>query len=548
MLLQKNIYGAYVFAYVFALILSKEKNKNICFALEKIVIYNMDMGKTYVAIDLKSFYASAECVQRDLDPLDTNLVVADLSRTEKTICLAVSPSLKTFGTGGRPRLFEVVQKVKEINAERLSKAPGKKFAGKSYIYSELMKDPSLELDYIVARPQMQKYMDISTKIYQMYLKFVSPDDIHVYSIDEVFIDATRYLELYNVNAHEFTMMLVRSVLKETGITATAGIGTNMYLCKIAMDIVAKHMPPDKDGVRIAELDERSYRELLWDHRPITDFWRVGKGYAKRLESHGLFTMGDIARCSIGRPSDFHNEDLLYKLFGINAELLIDHAWGWEPCSIKDIKNYHSESNSISSGQVLSYPYTFDEARIVVQEMADLLVLDLVRKNLVTNQMVLTVGYDTSNLQNPAVMQKYKGTIKENYYGIKTPKNAHGSINLPSYSSSTREISEAVMKLYDRIVDKDLLVRRMYVVANKVIAPEDVKDPHENEQLDMFTDYAAREAEEKKKALDLEKEKKEQETILKIKEKFGKNAILKGMNLQEAATAKDRNSQIGGHRA
>ncbi len=506
------------------------------------------MGKTYVAIDLKSFYASAECVQRGLDPLDTNLVVADLSRTEKTICLAVSPSLKTYGIGGRARLFEVVQRMKEVNAYRLSQAPERTFNGKSYIASELNSDPSLEADYVVARPQMHKYMEISTKIYQMYLKFVAPEDIHVYSIDEVFIDATKYLDFYHVNAHEFTMMLVRAVLKETGITATAGIGTNMYLCKIAMDIVAKHMPADKDGVRIAELDEMSYRRLLWDHRPLTDFWRVGKGYARRLESHGLFTMGDIARCSIGKPTDFHNEDLLYKLFGINAELLIDHAWGWEPCTIADIKSYHSENNSISSGQVLSYPYTFDEARIVVQEMADLLVLDLVAKNLVTNQMVLTVGYDTSNLKDPKIMEKYKGPVEKNYYGMTAPKSAHGSINLSGYTSSTKEICDAVMRLYDRIVDRVLLVRRMYVVANKVVPPESIKQKPVEEQLDMFTDYAKREKEEKEKEEKLALEKKEQETILKIKEKFGKNAILKGTNLQEAATARDRNSQIGGHRA
>ena len=401
---------------------------------------------------------------------------------------------------------------------------------------------------MVARPQMHKYMEISTKIYQMYLKFVAPEDIHVYSIDEVFIDATKYLDFYHVNAHEFTMMLVRAVLKETGITATAGIGTNMYLCKIAMDIVAKHMPADKDGVRIAELDEMSYRRLLWDHRPLTDFWRVGKGYARKLESHGLFTMGDIARCSIGKPTDFHNEDLLYKLFGINAELLIDHAWGWEPCTIADIKSYHSENNSISSGQVLSYPYTFDEARIVVQEMADLLVLDLVAKNLVTNQMVLTVGYDTSNLKDPKIMEKYKGPVEKNYYGMTAPKSAHGSINLSGYTSSTKEICDAVMRLYDRIVDRVLLVRRMYVVANKVVPPESIKQKPVEEQLDMFTDYAKREKEEKEKEEKLALEKKEQETILKIKEKFGKNAILKGTNLQEAATARDRNSQIGGHRA
>ena len=506
------------------------------------------MEKTYVAIDLKSFYASAECVQRGLDPLNTNLVVADLSRTEKTICLAVTPSLKSYGISGRARLFEVVQRVREVNTERLAKAPGRTFSGKSYIFSELNEDPSLELDYIVAPPQMHKYMEISTKIYQMYLKFVAPEDIHVYSIDEVFIDATKYLDFYHVNAHEFTMMLVRAVLNETGITATAGIGTNLYLCKIAMDIVAKHIPADKDGVRIAQLDEMSYRKQLWDHRPLTDFWRVGRGYQRRLESHGLYTMGDIARCSLGRPSDFHNEELLYKLFGINAELLIDHAWGWEPCTIADIKSYRSENNSISSGQVLSYPYTFEEARIVVQEMADLLVLDLVRKDLVTNQMVLTVGYDASNLTDPEIRAKYHGPVKTAHYGKPLPDNSHGSINLSGYTSSTKEICEAVMELYDRIVNRDLLVRRMYVVANRVITPLEARSEQVCEQLDMFTDYEAKEREKKEKEEELALEKKEQETILEIKKKFGKNAILKGTNLQEGATAKERNAQIGGHRA
>ena len=459
-----------------------------------------------------------------------------------------SPSLKSWGVSGRARLFEVVQRVREVNAERQAKAPGRSFSEKSCFASEINSDPSLELDYIVARPQMHKYMEISTKIYQMYLKFVAPEDIHVYSIDEVFIDATKYLDFYHVDAHEFTMMLVKSVLKETGITATAGIGTNLYLCKIAMDIVAKHIPPDKDGVRIAQLDEMSYRRQLWDHRPLTDFWRVGRGYARKLESHGLYTMGDIARCSIGKPSDFHNEDLLYKLFGINAELLIDHAWGWEPCTIADIKGYHSENNSISNGQVLSYPYSFEEARIVVQEMADLLVLDLVRKDLVTDQMVLTVGYDVSNLEDPAIRAKYKGKVSKVHYGKPIPDNAHGSINLSGYTSSTKEICDAVMALYDRIVNKDLLVRRMYVVANRVVPPSSLENKAVYEQLDMFTDYEARDKEKKEKEAQLAKERKEQETILEIKKKFGKNAILKGTNLQEGATAKERNAQIGGHRA
>ncbi len=510
------------------------------------------MGKTYVAIDLKSFYASAECVQRGLDPLDTNLVVADLSRTEKTICLAVSPSLKTYGIGGRARLFEVVQRMKEVNAYRLSQAPERTFSGKSYIASELNSDPSLEADYVVARPQMHKYMEISTKIYQMYLKFVAPEDIHVYSIDEVFIDATKYLDFYHVNAHEFTMMLVRAVLKETGITATAGIGTNMYLCKIAMDIVAKHMPADKDGVRIAELDEMSYRRLLWDHRPLTDFWRVGKGYARRLESHGLFTMGDIARCSIGKPTDFHNEDLLYKLFGINAELLIDHAWGWEPCRISDIKAYRPENNSLSLGQVLKEPYPFDKARIVVREMTDSLVLDMVEKGLVADQMVLTVGYDMVSLEDPGIRKKYKGEIAKDWYGRKVPKQAHGSINLGRMMSSTNRIIDAVMELYDRIVDPVLLVRRMYVVANHVVAEDLARKEREvseeNRQLDLFTDPAEEDRQRAEEEEELDREHRRQEAVLEIRKKYGKNAILKGTNFMDGATARERNAQIGGHRA
>lgn len=503
--------------------------------------------KTYIAIDLKSFYASVECVERGLEPLCANLVVADESRTEKTICLAVTPSLKSFGIPGRARLFEVVQKVREINAERLVKAPGRKFTGKSIDIKELNANPSLELDYIVAPPRMKKYMEISSAIFEIYMKYVAPEDVHVYSVDEVFIDATQYLSHYKMSARDFTMMLVKDVINSTGITATAGIGENMYLCKIAMDIVAKHMPADKQGVRIAELTEESYRELLWEHKPITDFWRVGPGTAKRLAQHGMYTMGDVALCSVGKPTDYHNEELLYKLFGINAELLIDHAWGWESATIADIKSYRPENNSLSSGQVLSCPYSFEEARVIVMEMTDLLVLDLVEKKVVTDQMVLTVCYDSSCLADPKLRAAYRGPISTDRYGKAVPKPAHGSINLGEFTSSTRVITDAVMELYDRIVDKRLSVRRMYVVANHIQTEKKAKRTPEYEQLDMFTDYEAiaRQSAEKQQALALEK--KEQEAILAIKKKFGKNAILKGTNLQECSTMQERNGQVGGHK-
>ena len=493
--------------------------------------------KAYIAIDLKSFYASQECVERELDPMTTNLVVADDSRTEKTICLAVSPSLKAFGIPGRARLFEVIQRVREVNAMRRTRAPGRQFAGKSCDANELKADPSLALDYIVAPPRMAHYMECSTRIYEIYLKYVAPEDIHVYSIDEVFIDAAPYLKTYGLTPREFARKLIYEVLETTGITATAGIGTNLYLCKVAMDIVAKRTEPDEYGVRIAELDEMSYRRTLWGHRPLTDFWRVGRGYARKLEKHGIFTMGDIARCSV------HNEQLFYKLFGVNAELLIDHAWGWEPTTIADIKAYRPTTNSLGTGQVLHEPYTWDKARIIVREMVDLLVLDLVDKGLVTDQIVLTVGYDRENLTDPERRKLYRGEVIRDPYGREIPKHAHGTTRLGRMTSSTRIITDAMMDLYDRITDPNLLVRRVNIVACQ-ITPERSAPAEEVQQLDFFMDYAAREKEE----ADLEKEKRRQQAVLTIRKKFGKNAILKGMNYQEGATTRDRNAQIGGHKA
>lgn len=506
------------------------------------------MGRTYIAIDLKSFYASVECVEKGLDPLKTNLVVADASRTEKTICLAVTPSLKSFGISGRARLFEVVQRVKEVNRERLRNAPNHEFTGESYDAEELKNNPSLKLSYIAAVPRMGVYMKKSTGIYEIYMKYFSPEDIHVYSVDEVFIDVTAYLNTYKCTAHELVRKLIGEILKETGITATAGIGTNMYLAKIAMDIVAKHIEPDSDGVRIAELDEMKYRRLLWEHRPITDFWRVGRGYAKKLAQNGMYTMGDVARCSLGKKTDFYNEDLLYKLFGINAELLIDHAWGWEPCTMKEIKAYKPANNSVGSGQVLHCPYDFKKAKLIVREMTDLLVLDLVDKKLVTDQMVLTVGYDIENLDTPEKRSAYKGEVTTDHYGRKVPKHAHGTANLGKKTSSTKLITEAVMELYDRIVDEKLLVRRINLVANHVVDESSANPKRQYEQLDLFTDYEElqreREAAEKKQ----NKEKRMQETIIDIKKKYGKNAVIKGMNLEEGGTTIERNRQIGGHKA
>ena len=508
----------------------------------------MNKCKTYIAIDLKSFYASVECRERSRDPLTTNLVVADPSRTEKTICLAVSPSLKKYGLSGRARLFEVIQKVNAANNIRKLKAPNHVFSGSSDDSTELQKNPSLKIDYIIAPPRMARYMEYSTKIYNIYLKYIAPEDIHIYSIDEVFIDVTHYLSTYNMTARELAMTMIQDILDTTGITATAGIGTNMYLCKIAMDIVAKHIEPDKNGVRIAELDEMSYRRLLWNHRPITDFWRVGRGYSKKLEKIGLYTMGDIARCSIGKPTDYYSEELLYKLFGINAELLIDHAWGYEPCTMEDVKAYKPETNSISSGQELHCPYEFDKARLVVKEMIDLMALDLVDKGLVTNQIVLTIGYDIENITDKNRSQSYKGTVTTNYYGKKVPKPAHGTTNLPKQTSSTTLITNAVMELYDKIVNKKLLIRRINIVANKLVDEHSVKNANKYEQLDLFTDYEILKKQREKENAESEREKRMQNTILDIKKKFGKNAILKGMNLQEGATAKDRNNQIGGHKA
>ena len=498
--------------------------------------------KTYIAIDLKSFYASVECVERGLDPLTTNLVVADASRTDKTICLAVTPSLKAYGISGRARMFEVIQKVKEVNLVRQQKAPGKRLTGASWDAIALGRDGTLALDYIVAPPRMAHYIDYSTRVYGVYLKYVAPQDIHVYSIDEVFLDVTPYLPLHNRSAREFAKTILQDVLAETGITATAGIGTNLYLSKVAMDIVAKHVKPDQDGVRIAKLNERTYRQLLWEHRPLTDFWRVGRGYARKLEAHGLMTMGDIARCSINR------EKLLYKLFGVNAELLIDHAWGWEPCTIQDIKAYRPVSNSLSSGQVLHCPYPWEKARIIVREMVDQMALDLVDKELVTDQIVLTVGYDIENLTDPVRAQAYQGPVTVDHYGRRVPKHANGTINLGEHTSSTKRITEAVLLLYDRITDPALLVRRITMGANHVIGEGVAQENATPEQLDMFCDYETlcrcREREE----ATLDREKRRQKVILDIKKKYGKNAILKGTNLEEGATAMARNCQIGGHKA
>ena len=508
-----------------------------------------DSGKTYIAIDLKSFYASVECQERGLDPLTTNLVVADESRTEKTICLAVSPSLKSYGISGRARLFEAIQRVKEVNAERLHYAPGRQFSGSSYDNTELLNDPSLKLDFIIARPRMARYMEVSTNVFRTYLKYVSADDIHVYSVDEVFIDATDYLKMYSLSAHDFAMKMIRDVLANTGITATAGIGTNMYLCKIAMDVVAKKMPADEDGVRIASLDERSYREQIWDHRPITDLWRIGRGYAGKLARYGMYTMGDVARCSLGKKNDYLNEELLYRLFGVNAELLIDHAWGYESCTIADIKSYVPRNNSLSSGQVLAEPYDFSKARIVCREMADSLVLDMVDKGLVCDQMVLTVCYDISNVTDESRARGYKGQYTTDYYGRTVPREAHGSKNAGEFTSSGKILTDLIMQLYDENVDRNLLIRRIYVVANHV-KPESEADKTEEkyEQLDLFTDYESLERERAGKKAERDREKRRQQAVLEIRKKYGKNAILKGTNLQEGATAIERNSQVGGHRA
>ncbi len=489
--------------------------------------------RQYIAIDLKSFYASVECVERGLDPLDTCLVVADASRTEKTICLAVSPALKTLGTGGRPRLFEVIQKVREANWHR-----GRQ--GKSYSKKVLDAHPEIAVDYLIAPPRMAYYIEYSTRIYNVYLRYIAPEDIHVYSIDEVIMDVTAYLKVYRMTAHQLAIKMIREVLAETGVTATAGIGTNMYLCKIAMDIVAKKLPPDKDGVRIAELDEMSYRRELWEHTPLTDFWRVGRGIANKLAPYGIVTMGDIARCSI------QNEDFLYRLFGVNAELLIDHAWGWEPVTMDLVKAYRPETTSMNNGQVLQSAYTADKARNVALEMADAASLELIERKLLTDQIVLTVGYDVESLTNPQIRSKYHGKIKTDFYGRQVPVHAHGTTNFDWPTSSGSMIIEKVGQLYDRIVNRDLLIRRLNLSINRLVSEEHVKGRGRVSQLDLFSDYEEIERKQQEEKTELERERKRQEAVLKIKKMFGKNAILKGLNYSDGATQRDRNRQIGGH--
>lgn len=509
------------------------------------------MGKenrTYIAIDLKSFYASVECVERGRDPLDTNLVVADLSRTEKTICLAVSPGLKNFGIPGRPRLFQVVQKVKQLNASRRKRAGRKGLTGESDSYKSL-KDPSLGISYIVAPPRMALYMTYSAKIYDIYLKYIAPEDIHPYSVDEVFMDVTGYLSTYNKTPYEMAEMLIKDVLQQTGITATAGIGTNLYLCKVAMDIVAKKIPASKDGVRIAQLDEQSYREQLWDHKPITDFWRVGPGYAKKLADYGLETMGDVALCSTGMGGSIYNEELLYQLFGINAELLIDHAWGWEPCTMQEIKSYKTQAKSLGSGQVLTCPYSAFKARTVVMEMADQLALELLDKGFVTSQIVLNVGYDVENLSHEQGRKKYNGVVVTDAYGRKIPKHAHGSKNFQEYTCSSKLLTEAAGQLFDQIVDERLTIRRLNITAGKLELEKELpKKENSFEQLSLFVDYEQEEEARKIERDHQNKERKLQEAMLSVKKRYGKNAILKGINFEEGATARERNEQIGGHKA
>lgn len=501
--------------------------------------------RTYLAIDLKSFYASVECMERGLDPMTANLVVADPTRTEKTICLAVSPALKAYGIPGRARLFEVVEAVRKINAARRAAAPGHAFTGKSCSAPELAANPALELDYVVAPPHMAHYMRYSAGIYNIYLHYVAPEDIHVYSIDEVFMDVTDYLPMYRMSAHDLCRKILREVLHTTGITATAGIGTNLYLCKIAMDIEAKHIPPDRDGVRIAELDEMSYREQLWAHRPLTDFWRIGRGYAKKLEAIGIYTMGDVARCSIGKPNEYYNEELLYRMFGINAELLIDHAWGWEPCRMQDIKAYRPETNSICSGQVLQCPYSFEKARLVVREMAEAVALDLLEKKLVTDQLTLTVGYDIENTAGGS----YHGETVTDRYGRKIPKHTHGTANLPRKTSSARSITDAVLGVYDAKVNPKLSIRRLTITANRLVGEDTAQqEPEAPVQFNLFDNIEVQEQRLQEESAQLERERKIQEAMLGIKKKFGKNAILNGGSYLEGATAKERNKQIGGHKA
>lgn len=498
----------------------------------------------YMAIDLKSFYASVECISRKLDPLTTNLVVADVGKTQKTICLAVTPSLKKFGLSGRARLFEVIQKVNEINRQRKRKAPGHTFTGESYDETELLQHPEYAMTYIAAPPRMAHYLEISTEIYNIYLKYISPKDIHVYSIDEVFLDVTGYLKAYQMSPRELAKRMILDILNTTGITATAGIGTNLYLCKVAMDIVAKRIRPDADGVRIAQLDEIRYRKLLWKHQPLTDFWRIGKGISKKLAQIGLYTMGDIAKCSLGKPEDIYNEDRLYQLFGINAQLLIDHAWGYEPCTMEDIKAYQPQHTSISTGQVLNCPYDYEKTRLVIKEMLDLLALALVDKQQVTDQIILSVGYDIENLDK----KSYTGEVTTDRYGRKIPKHAHGTANLKRHTASCRLMSEAVMELFDRIVNPQLTVRRIHISANHILDEQQIPATEMREQMDLFTDYEALTQQELQENKQLEKEKRLQQATLQIKKKYGKNAVLKGMNLEEGANTIQRNKTIGGHKA
>ena len=495
------------------------------------------MEKTYICIDLKSFYASVECVERGLDPLKTNLVVADKERTEKTICLAVSPSLKQYGIGGRARLFEVISKVKEVNKIRKKQNNYKPFTSKSFNDDELKKDKTKELSFIIAKPRMAHYIDTSAKIYSIYLKYLSSDDIFVYSIDEIFADITNYLKYYKLTPKELVTKIINDVYKQTGITATAGIGTNLFLAKVAMDVLAKHVKPNKYGVRIAELDEMSYRKQMWNHKPITDVWRVGKGIASRLEKYGIYTMGDIARCSI------KNEDLLYKLFGVNAELLIDHAWGWEPCTIQSIKSYTPDAKSITSGQVLECPYNYKDTKLVVREMADLLSLDLTSKRLVTDKLCLTLGYDIQNINN-----HYEGEVTTDFYGRKIPKHAHGTITLDHKTSSSKIIMNALVKLYDKIINPKLLIKRINLTAIDVTNEEVEMHKTKYHQLDLFSDTEKQNHLLETKKREEINERKLQGTLLNIKEKYGKNSILKLMDLEEVATTKTRNEQIGGHRA
>lgn len=500
------------------------------------------MEKVYASIDLKSFYASVECKERNLNPLTTNLVVADSTRTEKTICLAVSPSLKQYGIGGRARLFEVIQRLREVNKERKYKNNIKSFIGKSYDDEELKSNPNLEISYIIAPPRMAYYMKYSTDIYNVYLKYIAPEDIYVYSIDEIFCDITKYLKLYKLTKEELITKMIVDVYKTTGITATGGIGTNMYLCKVAMDILAKHANPNKEGVRIATLDEMSYRKYLWSHKPLTDFWRVGKGYTKRLEENNIYTMGDIARCSL------YNEDLLYKLFGVNAELLIDHSWGYEPTTIKDIKSYKPQAKSLCSGQVLLCSYDYEKTKVVIKEMAEAISLDLVSKKYITDQLVLHIDYDIECLTNPEYSKYYNGEIVTDRYGRSVPKPAHGTHRLKRKTSSTKLITEGFLKLYDVIIDKKMLIKKINMYVANLSSELEIKETHEIKQFDLFTDYEEIERKEKAEKEALEKEHKVQETLINLRSRFGKNAILKGINIKSESTAIERNNQIGGHKA